>query len=369
MAASFDVIIIGGGALGASCARELAHEGRRALVLEPGGYRGQAWAAAAGMLAPQIETDYFEPLYELGVAGRERYVELAIELRETTGTDIGLWREGIARVATDEAEAGVLRENVAHQRQQGHRCDWLDAGEVRERWPWVRPVLGALWAPHDGALDPAQLVQGLLADAGRLGATVVPASALAVVRSGDRAVGVLASDGVTYHADDVVVAAGAWSGRIEGLPRPLSVEPVRGQMAALPWPSEMDRAVLYHRDCYVVARGNEALLGSTMEYAGFDASVTDAGQQQIWAGVRALCPDFAALRPARTWAGLRPVTPDGLPILGPAPDMSHLWYAAGHGRNGILLAGISAVLLHQMIKGEPVHEHVRAFSPSRMWQW
>ena len=106
-----------------------------------------------------------------------------------------------------------------------------------------------------------------------------------------------------------------------------------------------------------------------MEYAGFDASVTDAGQQRVWAGVRTLCPDFAALRPSRTWAGLRPVTPDGLPILGAAPDVSHLWYACGHGRNGILLAGISALLLHQMIKGEPVHEHVKAFSPSRMWQW
>lgn len=367
MATSFDVIVIGGGALGAACAREVALEGRRVLVLERGGELGQAWRAAAGMLAPQIETDYFEPLYELGVAGRERYVGLAEELKSTTGLDIGLWREGIARVASDEAEANDLRANVAHQRQQGHRCDWLDAGEVRERWPWVRPVLGALWAPHDGALDPVMLVQALLADASRLGATVAQATVKGIRREGDRVVGVIADQ--VYSADDVIVAAGAWAGRIEGLPRPLSVEPVRGQMAALPWPREAHRAVLYHRDCYVLARGDEALLGSTMEYSGFDASVTDAGQQSIWANVRTLCPDFAPLRPTRTWAGLRPVTPDGLPVLGPAPDVSHLWYACGHGRNGILLAGISALLIHQMIKGEPVHEHVRALSPARMWTW
>lgn len=366
MTTIFDVIVIGGGALGASCARELALEGRRVLVLEPGGERGQAWQAAAGMLAPQIETDYFEPLYELGVAGRERYEVLARELLETTGTDIGLWREGIARVASDEAEAVQLRENVSYQRQQGHRCDWLDAEEVRERWPWVQPVLGALWAPHDGALDPRLLVKALLADAVRLGAAIVPEAARAVLRNGGQATGVLA--GQTYHAGEVIVAAGAWAGRIEGLPRPLSVEPVRGQMAALPWPADTRRAILYHRDCYVLARGSEALVGSTMEYAGFDASVTDAGQQAIRAAVRALCPELAA-PPARTWAGLRPATPDGLPILGPAPGLAHLWYACGHGRNGILLAGISALLLHQMIKGEPVHEHVKAFSPSRMWQW
>lgn len=367
MTTSFDVIVIGGGALGASCARELAREGRRVLVLEPGGSRGQAWQAAAGMLAPQIETDYFEPLYELGVAGRERYETLSRELAETTGMDIGLWHEGIARVATDEAEAAVLRDNVSYQRQQGHRCDWLDAEEVRERWPWVGPVLGALWAPHDGALDPRRLVEALLADAVRLGATVVPAAATAIVRSGDRVTGVVA--GETWAAGEVIVAAGAWAGRIEGLPRPLSVEPVRGQMAAVAWPAGLRRGILYHGDCYILARGEEALFGSTMEYAGFDASVTEAGQRRIREGVRTLSPDFAAPPPVRTWAGLRPVTPDGLPILGPAPDVGHLWYACGHGRNGILLAGISAVLLHQMIKGEPVHEHVKAFSPSRMWQW
>jgi len=106
-----------------------------------------------------------------------------------------------------------------------------------------------------------------------------------------------------------------------------------------------------------------------MEYAGFDASVTESGQQQIWSKVRALCPDLSPVRPARTWAGLRPVTPDGLPIIGPATDLSHLWYATGHGRNGILLAAISATLLRQMINGETVHEHVRSLSPSRMWQW
>jgi glycine oxidase len=364
---SFDVIIIGGGAIGAACARELARERRRVLILDRADESGTAWRAAAGMLAPQIESDDNESLYELGVASRDRYAVLQGELHEATSVDIGLWREGIARVAFDETDAAALRANVAWQRQQGHRCDWLDSGEAKTQWPWLQAPLGALWSPLDGALDPVKLVEALLADARQHGATLLRQTARRIERDGDRAVAVVADE--RFAADDINVAGGAWSGRLEGLPRPLSVEPVRGQMAAFPWPSDVPRAILYHQHGYVLARGDEAIIGSTMEYTGFDASVTDSGQQRIWSAVRQLCPPLATRPATRSWAGLRPVTPDGLPILGPAPDLSHLWYATGHGRNGILLAAITAVLLQQMLRGEPVHEHVKALDPSRLWVW
>ena len=130
MTANYDVIVVGGGPVGAACARELALAGRRVAVLEPGGELGQAWRAAAGMLAPQIEAAGEDPLLELGIAAREHYTTLSEALRETTGVDIGLWREGIAWVAADEAEAAALRARVAWQRQQSHLSDWLDADEV-----------------------------------------------------------------------------------------------------------------------------------------------------------------------------------------------------------------------------------------------
>lgn len=367
MATSYDVIVVGGGVVGAAAARELSREGRRVVVLDPDDERGQAWRAAAGMLAPQIEATESEALHELSVAGRDRYADLSPELLADTGVDIGLWREGIAQVATEPAQAELLRARVAQQRQQGQVSDWLDADEARSRWPWVRDLAGALWAPMDGALDPKALVHALLTDARNHGAETVHAEATAVVRTGDRVTGVMAGD--EYSADDVIIAAGAWSGRIMGLPRPLSVEPVRGQMAAMPWPAEVPRAILYSDDCYVVARGEEAVVGSTMEYTGFDASVSDEGQQRIWTAIRKLCPPIGAARAHRTWAGLRPVTPDGLPIVGPAPDVEGLWYATGHGRNGVLLAGITALLLQQMLRGDPVHEHVLAMSPNRLWKW
>jgi glycine oxidase len=363
-----DVVIVGGGPVGAACARELARAGRRVLVVEPGGEAGQGWRAAAGMLAPQIEAGPEDPLLELGLAAREHYRSLADELLETTGVDIGLWQEGIAAVALEEAEAAELRSRVAWQRQQGFLSDWLDAEEVASRWPWLGRTQGALWAPHEGAVEPDKLVRALLADAAAAGATLVADRVTAVESRGDRVTGVV-GEGTRYTAPEVVVAAGAWSSLVEGLPRPISVAPVRGQMAALPWPDGARRAIVYSRDCYILGRGGEAILGSTMEYAGFRPEVTSAGLGRIFAAATALCPSLNRAAVRRSWSGLRPATPDGLPILGGEPRMQGLWYATGHGRNGILLAGLTGLLIKQLVAGEPTAEDLAAFSPARFWKW
>ncbi len=368
MIVPYDVVVVGAGAVGAACARELALASRKVLILEPGGDMGQAWRAAAGMLAPQIEADQDDPLFEFGLAAREHYAPLAEALEETTGQDIGLWQDGIASVAANEAEAGGLKSKVAWQRQQGHLSDWLDAEEVQNRWPWLGPTEGALWAAHEGALEPEKLVGALLADAQRLGAVVTTDTATAIDREGDRVAGVAGRQD-RYPAGDVVLAAGAWSGGIDGLPRPLSVAPVRGQMAALPWLEEVSRTVIYGKNCYLVTRGDEAIVGSTMEYVGFRPEVTSAGVGRVLAAVTELCPVLTRAEPRRTWAGLRPMTPDGLPIIGPEPRLPGLWYATGHGRNGILLAGLTGKVISQLLAGEPAAEDIAKFSPGRFWGW
>jgi glycine oxidase len=337
-------------------------------VLEPGGEMGQGWRAAAGMLAPQIEAHSDTPLLELGLAGRELYSALAPELREATGIDIGLWREGIAAVAATEAEAAELRSKVAWQRQHGHLSDWLDADEVRARWPWVGATHGALWAAREGAVEPEKLVGALLADARRLGATVLQDAALAVDQREDRVAGVIGSGG-RYPSADVVLCAGAWSGTIEGVPRPVAVAPVRGQMAALPWPEGARRGIVYGHGAYLLARGDEAIAGSTMEYVGFRPQTTSEGLGRLFTGATALCPALSSSRVKRTWAGLRPVTPDGLPIIGAEPRLAGLWYATGHGRNGILLAGITGLIIQQLLAGEPTVEDIDAYAPARFWSW
>jgi glycine oxidase len=361
---SYDVVIVGGGAIGAACAREIGRTGRRVAVIEPGDDRGQAWKAAAGMLAPQIEADGGDPLLELGTAARDHYDGLVPALEDSTGMDVGLWREGIARVATDSDDATLLQARVAWQREQGFRTEWLGPDDLRQRWPWLGPALGALWAPEDGALDPGQLVRALLADAQRAKVELVADRILSVRREGERVTGV-SGERNSYSAPAVVLAAGAWVPLIGGLPVTLPVEPVRGQMAAIAWPPDVARAIVYHKDAYIVARGSEAILGSTMEYVGFDPQVTGEGVARIFSAIMALCPGLVRAKVRRTWAGLRPVTPDRLPVIGADPALQGLWYATGHGRNGILLAGITGLLVAQLLGGEQPAHDVRGFSPGR----
>jgi glycine oxidase len=177
---------------------------------------------------------------------------------------------------------------------------------------------------------------------------MLPERVARVVIAGGAATGVALADR-TLGAEHVVIAAGAWSPRIGGLPRLLPVEPVRGQMAAAPWPGGTPPAILYCDHGYVLARGGEALMGSTMERAGFDGRVTDAGIAEIVRGATRLLPAIAAARPTRTWAGLRPVTPDGRPIVGADPETPGLWFATGHGRNGILLAALTGDIIADLL--------------------
>src|SRR6267143_6975366 len=285
---SCEVLVAGGGIIGAACARALALRGLRVLICEPGPEPAAASAASAGILGPQIErTD--QALRALGLRARDLYDTLAAALSETTGIDIGLWREGIASLAFEDAEAERLREAVANQRQAGLRCDWLEPGDVAERFPATAPCLGAMFAPEDGAVDAPALARALLADAKRLGARTLNSRVTRLTTILGRATGVEIPAG-KIKAEHVVIAAGVWSPRIDHLPRTLPVEPVRGQMAAAPWPANMPRAVLYYDHGYVLARSGEAIFGSTMDHVGFDGSVTESGVRGIVAAAQRLLP-------------------------------------------------------------------------------
>jgi glycine oxidase len=172
-----------------------------------------------------------------------------------------------------------------------------------------------------------------------------------------------------YAAGTVVIAAGAWSGRLRGLPRPLSVEPVRGQMLAFRWPANAAPAIVYGDRCYLLPRNDEMLVGATVEHVGFNSDVDPRSLAELQRRAALVYPALAKAEPLRTWAGLRPGTPDGLPIIGPEPRLQGLWYATGHGRNGILLAGITGEIIARGIAGEAADIDLQAFRPGRFWNW
>lgn len=364
-----DVLIVGGGIVGAACARALARRGVAVTVADAGARRGAATRTAAGMLAPFAETaSADDPMLSIAVRARDLYTELAPALRDDTGIDIGLKLDGILRVAYTDEEVTRGKSAVASQRQSGFRADWLSAEELRERVPGIGPeALGAALAPEDGALAPDRLHEAFLASAAAHGAKLFKRRAVEeLLLAGERTRGVRFKSG-RANAGAVVVAAGCWSGRLRGLPRPISVQPIRGQMVSLDWPASEPPAIIFAGHGYVLERDGTAIAGSTMEHAGFDARVTSEGVAQILRGARRIYPALQKARVRRKWAGLRPVTPDGQPIVGRDPIIENLWYATGHGRNGILLAGLTGEILARLYAGEPMEYDLAPIDPARFW--
>jgi glycine oxidase len=362
-----DVLVIGGGVVGTACAREFAAAGRTVVAVDPDENGGPGWQAAAGMLAPQVEGGGDDPLLEIGLAGREWHLTNRQALEEASGLDLNLRISGIASLASSPGQEERLKAQVAWQRQHGLYCDWLLPDEIRDRWPWAPAARGALYAPEDGAVDPVKLVRALIKDGERLGVVRVNDRITALEIAKGRLTGARGRE--RYAAGAVVLAAGAWSGRVANLPRPVSVEPVKGQMIAVERPAELADDVIMYAESghYFLTRGQELIAGTTMEHVGFDTATTPEGIARIHRGLVELCSLVAGAPIARSWAGLRPGTPDGLPIIGPEPRAEGLWYATGHGRNGVLLAGITGTVLLQMMAKEATLESVAAFRPERFW--
>jgi glycine oxidase len=367
-----DVLVVGGGIVGAAVGRALAADGHAVEILDSGKELGIATQASAGMLAPLAESDPEEPLVGLAVRGRDLYRTLCPALEEETGVTLGLWLDGILKVAFTEDEESAGKGAVAWQRQRGLGAEWLTAAELRERCPGISPeACGAALAPEDGALEPLAALEAFLVSAAHHGARIVRGERVLSLEVTDRRVTGVRTETGRRPAGAVVMAAGAWSGRVEHLPRPLSVEPVRGQMLAYDWPADEPPAIVYTGRGYVLRRGAEAIVGSTMEHAGFNAAVTPEGREHVAHTGAHVYPALASATPRRAWAGLRPGTPDGRPIIGADPDVPNLWYATGHGRNGVLLAAVTGELIAFLFgggAGDGLEYDLAPVRPDRFWK-
>jgi glycine oxidase len=348
-----DVLVIGGGVIGCAIARLLARDGRRTLLLERDEPGAHASWAAAGMLAPLAEADEPGPFLSLLLQSRAMYPELARALREETGMEVGYRDEGSLYLALTPADEATLEARYRWQAEAGLPVERLGREEALALEPGIAPaVRGALRFPEDHQVDNRLLSRALARAATAAGAEIragVEVSEILV--EGGRAVGVRTEDGERIDAGAVVVAAGSWAGAIGGLPRPLPVSPVHGQLLAVHTAPPLFRHVVHTPRVYLVPRADGRLIvGATVERVGFEKAVTPAGLMSLLVPALEAAPSLADAPLVESWSGLRPGTPDGLPILGPDPEVGGLHYAAGHYRNGILLAPVTADLISRSLQ-------------------
>ncbi|GAA1217257.1 glycine oxidase ThiO [Pseudonocardia alaniniphila] len=363
---------IGAGVIGLSCAWRAASAGLRVTVVDPAPASGASWVAG-GMLAPVTEAwPGEEALLELGVESVRRWPGFAEELGVAAGQSAGLRTEGTVVVATgsgDRAELDTLADYLA---RLGRAVERLSGRELRRLEPALGPdVRGGLSVPGDLAVDNRMLLAALRTAAERAGATFVESAARAVLDDGTRVTGVR-TDGADLESDVVIVCAGAHSGSLHpvltGLVRPVKGEILRlaHRAGAFPPPSRTVRALVDGRPVYVVPRdGGGLVVGATQAETGFDTEVTVGGVRDLLRDAERVLPGIAEYALVESAAGLRPGSPDNLPLVG-ALGPEGLLVATGHHRNGMLLAPVTADAVLQLLHGRPVPDAMRPADPARV---
>ena len=357
-----EVLVIGGGVIGCAIARALVRPGRSVVLVERGAIGGESSSAAAGVLSVASGSDD-GPRLALRRASLDRFPSLAAALRDETGADVELDLDGVLVPCLDEAAEAEQRAQIGRRLSIGLRGEWLDAAALRAAEPAVNPLArGAALYEDDGRVACDRLVEALAASARLRGAHLLPGVEVrSVERRGDRIDRVRLGD-ATVAPGTVVLAAGAWSGRIPGIAPSPPVVPVRGQMLALRSPAGAVRRVLFDAEgCLTPRRGGEVLVGGTVEDAGFEKAVTPAGIRRLMDDVERLAPSGLAWPVVRAWAGLRPGTSAPGPVIGRHAELQNLVVATGHHRNGILLAPVTADTVAAMVEGAAVPQEAAPF--------
>lgn len=365
-----DVGVVGAGIVGLAVARELARAGRRVVVYERDEPGLQASWAAAGMLAPQVEAHAPGPFLDLLLAARERFPTLVEDLERETRLSVGYRTDGMLAVALDEAESEALAERYRWQREAGLTIEHIGGREARTLEPALsEDVLDALFFPGDHQIDNRLLTRALHLSASGAGAEVRTGTIVLAIEPSNAGVRLVLHDGTARDFSHIVLAAGSWSGTIDGLPRRIPVKPVHGQLLATgSSPPPFQRTVMAP-GVYLVPRADGRLiLGATAEEVGFRRAETPAGMHALTGAAMRVAPVTANHPIVGYWSGFRPGTPDGLPILGPDPEAPRLVYATGHFRNGILLAPITGMLVTALVRGDDTGIDLSPYSVTRFIQ-
>ncbi len=373
-----ELAVVGAGVIGMSVALEMARSGAIVHVVERApSVAAEASGAGAGILSPRLEVERADPFFELCLDSWRLWIEMNRFLADTTGIDPEHRTRGLLHLAATPDEWALFLRRRARQVEIGIETEVVNPAELDERFPGVTTAVpGAIYYPDEHYLHTDRAMEALYSACRAAGVLFIFDTEVALDAAGARVAGSppggartvrLKAPGLEIAADQIVIAAGAWTGELTGaLDVSLPVGPVRGQAAIAAAADACPPCVIYSSDGYVVPRtGGEVYVGATHEQAGFDRNTTDEGIDLIWKNARRLLPALDRIKPSQRWAGLRPCTEDGLPIMGPWPGYTNLLVASGHCRNGILLAPITARIVREwIVNGDPGRD-MTAFLPDR----
>lgn len=362
-----DVIVLGGGIIGCALAEELARRRQRVVLLERDRLGTEASSAAAGILSSRLDLPKPDALFELCQAARALYPAWIRRLEQQSGLRVGYHRDGILYLVFTPREADTMAARIAWQQARGLDSERWTPAQVRRREPNIAgPIHEGFFFPLEGQVDNVMLMRALGLACRKARVTIreqVAAQRLWFRRQ--RLAGVETSAG-RFAAPIVVNCLGSWAGFDERAAVPLPVQPVRGQMLSFQGPKGLFRhAVMSELGAYVVQRRDGQLLaGSTVEFVGFDKTLTFEGMHRILDGLRRFTKALDRCTFLEAWAGLRPCSADRLPILG-ATSIPGLYAATAHFRHGILLAPVTAVAMADLILTGRVAHNLGPFSPHR----
>jgi glycine oxidase len=359
------VVVIGAGVIGCAVAYELVVRGLQVEVVDPRPIAAGATHASAGMLAPYSE-GHDQHLLTLALASLSRYDGFVDRLRRESQVPFEYERTGTLHVAVGDAESQQLQAKAKEYESHRVACEWLDRSALRNAVPSLsQDATAALLLPMQGYVDATGMTRALAAAAERRGVHFTAERVLGI-QPDTRHVRVTTAE-EPIEGDALVLAAGSWSSAIAGVTSwPPPVKPIRGQLLHLRTPSRAAPRILWGRSCYVVPWHNGmTLVGATVEDAGFNERPTVDGVRQLLNAARGLIPSLGDAVFEEVRVGLRPKTPDELPIIGPSSTMPHVFHATGHYRNGILLTPLTADLVADLVLGRTDHRELALTNPAR----
>jgi glycine oxidase len=362
----FDVAIAGGGVIGGSIALELAQAGLRVAVFDRQQPGQEASWASAGIISPAPENPGMIATVELGKKSAAMYPEFSANVEEISGQSTGYRRKGTLEALFSHDTKAELSTIIAVHHGLGLKAEPLRAEDALELEPALsEEIEAAVLRPEEASIDNRALTAAVLEAARRSGAEFFPASGVTAIRREANHCKGLTLQHEKVEAKWTIVAAGCFSGTIEGAAAYAPVRPAKGQMASLRSDDLKIERVLWSEKIYLVPRNDgRILVGATVEYSGFDKHVTAGGIEKILSAALEFAPGLKNARIEETWAGLRPDSQDHLPILGPT-DVEGLLMATGHFRSGILLTPITARLMREWITEQKVSVDWERFSPLR----